>query len=150
MVPAARPVCRIPAAGNASAAAKRRKAFPAELMPAARPGTGDVIATGELVEVHSAPGTRLGDLLEILLRLPFLRRSILRLAAFPVRLARLVLVHGDLADDAVPDAAELAGEDVAVVLGGEETAPVAGGAWTGAEVFCCFVVGFGCFVEPSR
>lgn len=58
-------------------------------------------------------------------------------------------MHGDLAGDSVADAAELAGEDVAVVVGGEETAPVAGGAWTGAEVLCCFVVGLGCFVEPS-
>lgn len=58
-------------------------------------------------------------------------------------------MHVDLADDAVADAAELAGEDVAVGLGGEETAPVATGIGTGAEVFCGFVVGFGCFVEPS-
>lgn len=58
-------MCCIPAAGNTSAAAKGRKAFPAELMPAARPRAGDVIATGELVDIRSAPGTRLGDLLEV-------------------------------------------------------------------------------------
>ena len=58
-------------------------------------------------------------------------------------------MHVDFADDAVPDAAELAGEYVAVGFGGEETAPAAGGIGTGAEVFCGFVVGFGCFVQPS-
>ena len=108
-----------------------------------------MIATFELVEIHSAFGTRLGDLAEELFRPPFFFGSILRLATSLVGLACLVLVHVDLAHDAIADAAELAGEDVAVVGGGEETAPVAGGAWTGAEVLGCFVVGLGCFVEPS-
>lgn len=76
-----------------------------------------MIASDVLVEIHSAPGTRLGDLAEVPFRPPFFFGSILRLAALLIGLTRLVFVHDYLADDAIADAAELAGEDVAVSLG---------------------------------
>jgi len=74
----------------------------------------------------------------------------LRQETFLVSRAGLTSVHADFADDAIAEVADLAGEDVAVLLGGEEAAPGTGCGWARAILCVAFAAGFCCFVEPPE
>lgn len=109
--------------------------------------TSNMITTRKLIQIRRALRTRLRNLPDLLLRQPILAH----LSLPPLMLlARLPLVHGDLAHEAVPGFAQPAREDVAVVAaGGDEGAPAAVGFGARAEFGVGVSRRFGGCVEPA-
>ena len=77
-------------------------------------------------------------------------RFVLSLHSFLILDAGFTVVHADLTNDAVPEGAHLAGEDVAILFGGKEAAPGAGRRGTGPKLFVTLTAVLGGFVEPPR